>query len=114
SPRRRAASNPSTAMASERAMTTKSGFSRASRAARIFCAISSTGMTLLPSKWPHRFGQTLILDMDSGDPGVLELAHRAPHVERVAESRVGIADDRDADRQRNIAGHLHDLGHRDE
>src|SRR5437773_2691960 len=39
-------------------MIAKSGSCRASTAARIFCTISSMGMTCLPSIWPHFLGQT--------------------------------------------------------
>ena len=56
--RSRAASRPSTARASVLAMIMNSGWALASAAARIFCAISSAGMTCLPSMCPHFFGAT--------------------------------------------------------
>ncbi|CFN82054.1 Uncharacterised protein [Bordetella pertussis] len=53
-----AASKPSTARASVRAMMRKSSSRRASAAALIFDTISDSGATLLPAKWPQRLGNT--------------------------------------------------------
>ncbi len=53
-----ARSSPSTARASVRAMITNSGWLRASTAAWTLAAISSAGMTSLPSMWPHFLGAT--------------------------------------------------------
>src|SRR5579883_1570052 len=53
-----AAPRPSTARASVRAITRKSGDRRAALAARIFSTISSAGITCLPSVWPHFLGAT--------------------------------------------------------
>jgi len=38
------------------------------------------------------FREQLILDVDAGNPGRGELAHRAHRVQRLAEPRAGIGD----------------------
>ena len=43
-------------------------------------------------------GEHLVLDMDGGDAGALELLHGAEDVELVAEAGVAVADQRDRDR----------------
>jgi hypothetical protein len=53
-----AASSPSTAAASVRAMSRKSGSRRAATAAQILPAISSGPITALPLMCPHFFGIT--------------------------------------------------------
>src|SRR5579864_5041622 len=54
----------------------------------------------------------LILDMDPGDPGGGEFAHRAHRVQRLAETGAGIGDQGHADRTRHRTGNRHLLVHR--
>jgi hypothetical protein len=100
SARSSAASSPSTASASVRARISVPALWRASSAARSLPHISAVGITVLPSRCPQRFGKALVLELDHRGAGALEAAHRALHVERVAEAGVGIDDDRHAPRAR--------------
>jgi hypothetical protein len=59
-------------------------------------------------------GPHLVLDMDAGHPGALELAHRARGVEGVAVAVVGVDDHRDAHRLGDVARVLHHLRHGDQ
>ena len=47
-------------------------------------------MTSLPSKWPQRLGEHLVLDLDRVSAGALQHLNGAPHVERIAEASVGV------------------------
>jgi hypothetical protein len=46
----------------------------------------------------------LILDVDAGDAGADELAHRPHGVKRLAKAGAGIDDDRDLDAARHVLG----------
>ncbi len=56
--RRIASAMPCVASTSVRDLMTKSGSLLAAAAARIFCTISSAGITSLPFMWPQRLGHT--------------------------------------------------------
>jgi len=56
--------------------------------------------------------EQLVLDMDAGDPGGGELAHSAHRVQRFAEPRSGVGDQRHRDGARDFARHAHLLVHR--
>ena len=72
----------------------RSRSARASAAALTLATISAFGIVSLPSKWPQRFGYSLVLDLDGVGAGALQHLDRAGHVERVAEAGVGIDHDR--------------------
>ena len=57
-------------------------------------------------------GKRLILDLDRGHAGSLELGDRAPGVEGIAEPRVDVGDDRDPDRGHDPRDLVDDFGHR--
>ena len=59
-------------------------------------------------------GPHLILDVDSGHPCALELTHRAPRIDGIAEARVRIADNRQAHRHHYVSRHLNELCHGDQ
>ena len=93
-----AASSPSTARASVRAMMTKlRGLSRRGRGAELRRPSRRSVTTCLPSMCPHFLGDDLVLEMDRGDTGLLVLLHRADHVDRVAVAGVGVGDERQLD-----------------
>ena len=54
----------------------------------------------------------LILDVDSGNPGGGELAHRAHRMQGLAKPGAGVGDERHPDRPRHLAGDPHLLVHR--
>jgi len=56
-------------------------------------------------------GVELILDVDAGDAGADELAHRAHGVQRLAEARPAVGHHRDRDRVSHVAGDAHLLVH---
>ena len=104
---------PTAVRASVRAMITKPGSSssRASTAARYLPTASSIGDDLLAGDEPAALREDLVLDVDAADAGADELVHGAPHVHRVAVAGVGVAEQRDADRPRDVPRVHHDLGH---
>src|SRR5581483_574502 len=59
-------------------------------------------------------GRHLVLDVDRGDAGALEFAHRAHDAERVAVARIGVGDDRYLHGARHLARALDHLRHRHE
>jgi hypothetical protein len=56
--------------------------------------ISPTGHHGLAVQMPAALREALVLELDHRGAGALQAAHRALHVERVAEAGVGIDDDR--------------------
>ena len=105
-----AASRPSTAAASVRAMSTKSGSRRAATAARILPTISSAGITALPLMCPHFLGITWSSRWMPGHAGLLVGLHRAHHVDRVAVAGVGVGDHRHVDGGDDPPGVVDHLG----
>ena len=64
-----AASNPSTAIASVRAMIIMPpGSRRAAQATRIFCTMSSSAIRRLPAMWPQRFGNSWSSNWSAATP----------------------------------------------
>ena len=57
------------------------------------------------------FREQLVLDMDAGDAGGGELAHRTHCMQRLAEPRPGIGDERYPDGPRDLARDPHLLVH---
>src|SRR3712207_8968454 len=51
--------------------------------------------TLFRSEVPAPLRRDLILDLHGGSPGRLDLSDRAPHVQRAAEARVDVGDQRE-------------------
>ena len=49
-------------------------------------------------------GEKLVLDVDSGDPGIDEFEHSAHRVQRLAKAGTGIREHRNLHRLSNIAG----------
>ena len=99
-------------IASQRAMMTKSGSWRASSAALILPDHLFLGDEALAEHVAAALRPDLVLDVDAGHAGALELAHRAPRVDRVAVAVVGVDDHRNAHRLGDVARVLDHLGHR--
>ena len=89
-----AAAKPSTAIASVRAMTTKSGSCKSvAHGFELLHHLGGRHDTLVVVMAAF-FGKGLILEMEGRDPGTFESARRRLRVERIAEAGIGIGDDR--------------------
>ena len=97
---------PSTAIASVRAMIMKSlVLARNARGLDLLRAISTRGITSLPRHVAAALGAHLVLDVDAGDAGLLEILHGVMHVHRIAVAGVGVGGQRDRERAREHARH---------
>ena len=92
-------------------MMSVSSLRRASRAAATLPSISGRGMTPLPEKCPHFFGKIWSSICSGGGAGALEQAHGALHVERIAEARVDVDDERQGADVADPRRGLGELGH---
>jgi hypothetical protein len=72
------------------------------------------GHDLLPVEMAAALREDLVLELDPRRAGALQHSDRADHVERVAEARVGVDEERDRDRVGHGRDMVHDLGKRGE
>ena len=73
----------------------------------------AAGDQLFAVKMTAAFWERLVLELDGGSPGTLEIPDRALDIERVAEAVVGIHDDRCLDPVRYGRQRIVNLGHAD-
>ena len=111
-----AASSPSVARMSVRAMIRKFGSRRASAAARMRLVAVSRSTTFLPSRWPQRLGLNWSSMWQPARPAFSSSWTRAGHVHGLAEAGVGVDDRRQVRHPGDLpgpGGHLGEGGQPD-
>ena len=82
--------------------------------ARTFPAISSAGITCLPSMWPQRLGKHLVFDVDPRHFHLDQALRDGGGVDGIAAAGIDIGHHGDLDRADNVPGEVEDVFHVDQ